>query len=277
MIPTLGRWANLLLASIFVVAVARAAAGLTWSLAGQSGTQVLDIATAFAVPRQDRGPDTRPILDLAPFGTAAEPVIAQAPARETSIGLVLHGVVVAAPEASIAVISSNAGRAELYGVGDSVEGKATVLEVLNDKVMLKVGDGVESLSFPDPGQQQASGVASIVAGIPNSGVPSAQIARSSQTPVIEEYRRRITQNPQSLLDSVGLSVSQDGYRVDQNATSTVLGTGLRPGDLISKVNGQPVGNIERDRQLMDTIIASGQVRIEVMRQGRPILMSFPLK
>ncbi|MBC8129399.1 MAG: hypothetical protein H7Y08_03645 [Rhizobiaceae bacterium] len=276
MIETLGRWGLRLLSCIFVVAVARAAATLTWSLSGQTGTQVLDIATAFAEPRQDRAVETAPIIRLAPFGTAAAPVVVEA-AKETSLGLVLHGVVVAAPEASIAVIASNAGRAEIYGVGDSVEGRATVLEVMNDKVMLRVGGSVESLSFPNPAQKP-SGVANIVAGITNSGLPAVgAVPRSTQTPVLEEYRRRITHNPKSLLDSVGLSVSQDGYRVDQNATSTVLRAGLRPGDLISKVNGERVGDIERDRLLMDTIIASGQVRIEVMREGRPVFMSFPLK
>lgn len=276
MMEALGRWGIWLLSSLLAVAVARAAATLTWSLSGQTGSQVLDIATAFAEPRTERRVEIGPILKLAPFGTAAAPVVAEAVAKETSLGLVLHGVVVAAPEASIAVIASNAGRAEIYGIGDSVDGKATVLEVLNDKVMLQVGGTVETLSFPAPAQKP-SGVASIVAGITNSGVSASPSPRRSDTPVVEEYRRRIAQNPQVLLDSMGLSVSQDGYRVDQNANPTILRTGLRPGDLVSKVNGEPVGDIERDRKLMDTIIASGQVRIEVMRQGRPILMSFPLK
>ena len=116
MMEALGRWGIWLLSSLLAVAIARAAATLTWSLSGQTGSQVLDIATAFAEPRTERRVEIGPILKLAPFGTAAAPVVAEAVAKETSLGLVLHGVVVAAPEASIAVIASNAGRAEIYGV-----------------------------------------------------------------------------------------------------------------------------------------------------------------
>ena len=302
----LGRWGLLLLASIFTIAVARSAASLTWSLLGQTGTQILDVASAFAQPKPGRAIETAPILKLAPFGTVAAPVVAQAAAKATSLGFVLQGVAVSGHESSTAVISVNAGRPQIYGIGDTIDGRATVLEITSGKVMLKVGDGVEFLSFPEPGQQ-TSGVARIVAGIPNAGIPGPGIAssavtspgvagsgiagpgapgtavvpqqpvRNAQTPILEEYRRRIAQNPQSLLDSVGLSVSPDGYKVGANATSTILGTGLQSGDLVSKVNGQSVGNIENDRQLFDKIVASGQVKIEVMRRGRPILMSFPLK
>lgn len=270
----IGIW---ILAGGVVIAVANAAARLTWSLAGETGAQVTDIATALAEPSRERPLDLAPIFALAPFGTAATAAAPEPVAQETSLGLVLRGIVVAEPARdSIAVIASAAGDAKVYGVGDSVDGKAILQAVLGDRVMLEVGDRVETLSFPKPGQN--TGVANIVAGIPNSGIAAASpSAGKPQTPIIEDYRRKIALNPKSVLDSFGISPSKDGYTIGQNTNSSVLRAGLRPGDRIAKVNGEQVGDIERDRGLVDQIIASGRVRVEVVRDGRTVVMSFPLQ
>lgn len=277
MMSTLGRVVIWMLAGVVVVAIANATARLTWSLAGQTGAPVSNISTALAEPSRGRPVDLAPIFALAPFGTAATADISEPVAQETSLGLILRGIVVAVPPRhSIAVIASAEGDAKLYGIGDSIEGKAVLQEVLGDRVMLKVGDKLESLSFPEPGQN--TGVANILAGITNSGVAATKTAVvNSPTPIIEEYRRRIAQNPKSLLDNFGISPSKDGYTINQNTNSRVLRAGLRPGDLIARVNGEPVGDIERDRDLVDKIIASGRVRVEVVRDGRTVVMSFPLQ
>jgi len=43
------------------------------------------------------------------------------------------------------------------------------------------------------------------------------------------------------------------------------------------VNGQSVGDVDKDRALYDVIAESGQARIEIERDGRTIMMSFPLQ
>lgn len=273
-----------LLSGLFVTAIANAAARLTWTLAGQTGVAVSEIAVASAATGLVRQPDLSPILALAPFGSAASAPAPEPTVRETSLDLVLRGVVMAEPrQDSIAVVALKDGAAKLYGVGDSIEGKAVVKEILADRILVQVGDAVETLSFPKPGEAGKAGVARLVAGITNSGIPGAtgsvgaSAGAAAPKPAIEEYRRRIALNPKAVLDSFGVSVSENGYTIDPNATSSVLRAGFKPGDLISRVNGEAVGDIERDRRLIDSVIAQGRVRVEVVRDGKTVVMSFPLQ
>ncbi len=120
MMLSLGRIGIWMAAAAVVVTIANAAARLTWSLAGETGALVSNISTVLAEPSRERPVDLAPIFALAPFGTAATAVVPEPVAKETSLGLVLRGIVVAVPSRdSIAVIASAEGDAKLYGIGDS--------------------------------------------------------------------------------------------------------------------------------------------------------------
>ena len=278
MIGRMHRAVLLVLAAAFILTIAHAAARLTWTLAGETGATVPDIAAALAAPSAQASTDLSPILALAPFGHPATTAVAAQVVRETDLGLLLSGVVLAnPPENSNAIIASNGGPAKVYGLGDTVDGRAVVEGMTANKVMLSVSGRLETLSFPKPGTAANSGVAQIVAGLGgNVGVAVAPEAGSA-APAMERLRQRILDNPQSMLDSFSITSSAEGYHVEAGAPPNVLRTGLRPGDLIAKVNGQKVGDIERDRRLVDSVISAGQVRIEVVRDGRNVVMTFPLQ
>ncbi len=280
MTERVGRFILVLLASLFAVAIGHAGARLTWTLVGQTSADALDLASARTAPAPGRQLDLGPILTLAPFGQTTVAALPQAAVQETSLGLVLRGVVVAVPARdSIAVIAANDGPAKLYGVEDSIEGRATLREIRGDRVLLDVDGKAETLSFPKPGANPSAAKVAAVLGNAAAAVPGATSAVGSapRAPSIEALRRKVQQNPKALLDSFGVSASAGGYRIDPNAASGVLRTGLRPGDVVAKVNGEPVGDIERDRRLFDTVVASGRVRVEVVRDGRTVVMSFPLQ
>lgn len=266
----------MLLSALFVVAIAHQAARLTWTLAGATGMTTSDIAASLSAPAGQADVDLSPIFALAPFGSAEVIEAPQPAARETDLGLVLRGITIAVPERdSIAVIASKNGDSKIYGIGESVAGTAVLKEIRPDRVMLDVGGKSEFLTFPKPGSEPAN--KPIVLGTVNGGNSGKTASIAGQkTPVMEQYRDRITKNPKAFLEKLGVSVSQKGYTIDENANPGVLRAGFKPGDLISKVNGEAVGDIEKDRRLLDTVIASGRVRVEVVRDGHRVIMSFPL-
>ena len=94
---------------------------------------------------------------------------------------------------------------------------------------------------------------------------------------IDLWRDRITANPGEVLSAIGLIATAEGYVIAEQHDSGIALAGLRTGDLIKSVNGQQVGDVERDRQLYDEVAASGMARIENERDGRSIMMSFPLQ
>ena len=95
--------------------------------------------------------------------------------------------------------------------------------------------------------------------------------------VAAEYRERLRDDPRRMLDDLGLVAAEGGYEVGEDPAKPLRRAGLEPGDVIAKVNGQQVGDIDRDRRFFDEVVASGRARLEVVRDGERITLSFPLE
>lgn len=270
----LGTWA---LATLVAVSLAVVAAQMTWHLTGETG----ELISADIAPGQHRPAtppaDLTPILSLQPFGVISMPSEPQPEAQETDLELVLHGVVLAQPaDASIALIAVSGQDVRAYGVDDPIPGGALLKKILPDKVILFVNGRQETLSFPQ--EIAPSGVARLRSLVSNSEAERpAESVDNTAPAVIERYRQRIAANPKTVLDNLGVSVAEQGYQIGQQPAAGVRRAGLRPGDIVARVNGEDVGNIESDRRLFDKVAASGRARVEVIRDGKRIIMSFPLR
>lgn len=267
-----------------------------WHLSGHS--EVLPIQAAVTAPAQampEIAPaDLGPVLALGPFGSlTVPPPESVGPVGETTLDLVLNGVVVRDdPTRSIAFIGAN-GTNEGYSPGEDVAGAATLIEVASGHVVLDVAGELQTLSFPGsevaadaPPEQDSAGVgrlqalvASQTAGAATADAPESDQISGPETPqdYIELWRERIRQNPGEVLDSIGLIPTDKGYRIADDHDSGVSRAGLLAGDLVTRVNGQAVGDVESDRRLYDEVAASGIAQIEIERDGRLINMSFPLR
>lgn len=275
-------WGAMALAAI---SIGLQAGPLPWRFMGQSGLPAPPPVAA-AAPA-DGAVSIEPILALAPFGRLPPPAEPAALVAETALGLTLHGVVIATdPTRSFAIVSSEEDPARSYLVGEVIADKATLAEVNGDHVVLEVGGRRETLSFPEtrnagaPGgvDRGAAALRALVTGNDSSaGARTEPTANADPEAVISRYRERIQANPQTVLDGLGLEATTQGYRVGETASTGVRRAGLQPGDVVEKVNGQQVGNIESDRDLFDEVAASGRARIEVLRDGQRVVMSFPLR
>lgn len=268
-------------AALVVATLAMAAAQLTWRfVVGDAGLPLGLVSAPVAAP--DAGPPALgPILALAPFGEVAVETAPVAEAKATRLKLVLNGVVVAEPRArSVAYISGDGEAAKLFGVGDRVAQGATLAEVFRDHVVLDVSGAQEILAFPKADEDAAaSAAAADIRGriqAATGGARTMPAATSTPDEAVEFWRRRIAENPRAVLDQLGVAASQEGYRVGEEPNSAVRRAGFRTGDVIARVNGEPVGDVENDRKLYDRIAASGYARVELQRDGRTIVLSFPL-
>jgi general secretion pathway protein C len=272
--------------------IAAAAAPVAWHLGGWSAAMPEQpVAAAAADPAEPEPVRIDPILDLAPFGVVEAPAAPDTPISETTLDLVLHGVVVQAdPTASMAFIGHE-GRSQGYRPDDMIADRARLVEVASDHVVLEVEGELQTLSFPEPGNAAplaemgaaTSGpdrlrelVAAQTQGGEAESTPQDEGPQSTQDH-IQLWRDRIRANPQEVLDAIGLIPTENGYRIAEQHDSGVGLAGLRAGDVVTSVNGQAVGDVEQDRTLFDNVAASGLARVEVQRDGRTIVMSFPLQ
>ena len=224
--------------------------------------------------------DIDPILALAAFGTPPEVAVDATPIGETTLALTLLGVVLRSEPAQSRALIANAGTSGQYGPGDTITDRAKLVEVATDHVILDVEGTLQTLSFPTPetaDQAQVpvlTGTERLTAAITAQSEPAEP---ETTQDYIDLWRERIIANPGEVLTAIGLIPTPEGYVIAEQHDSGVGQAGLRAGDLVKTVNGQAVGNVEQDRQLYDDVAASGMARIEIERDGRTIVMSFPLQ
>lgn len=226
--------------------------------------------------------DLAPILALAPFGSAVTPQADLEIAGETSLGLTLLGVTIAVPAAgSRAIISGGDGPSRGYFVGEIITAAVSLAGIEFDHVVLNVSGRLETLSFTKPDATAAPAVGKgpdLRNLIPSAGQTLAQTDASlDPDAVIERYRAAIQLDAQGVINRLGLEATDQGYRITESASPGVRQAGFRAGDMVTSVNGKKVGDMAADQGYFDEVAASGRARVELLRDGQTIVMSFPLR
>ena len=267
------------LAAAVSISLGAAAGPLVWRLSGDEAP--LQNAPGPVPAAQTTRADLQPILDFAPFG-AVVGAAAETPAAvgETGLGLTLLGVTIATPATgSRAIIRGGDGPVRGYLIGEAVSAAATLSEIAADHVVLLVDGRRETLSFARPGTAPAAtGGPDLRNLIPAAGVAAAP-ATASNAPdaVIARYRAAILQDAAGVMGRLGLEITDQGYRITEKASPGVRQAGFRAGDVVTTVNGQKVGDMIADQRYFDEVAASGRARVELLREGQTIVMSFPLR
>ncbi|MGH8275838.1 MAG: type II secretion system protein GspC, partial [Steroidobacteraceae bacterium] len=263
--PAHDRWRALLLADGPRLA--------TWVLGLALGVQaafiVTDLAGAGRAPRAPAAaPVFRPLLtDVATitnahlFGAAPVPKQDDANAPQTSMPLVLTGIIAANdPQNGLAILGPSAQTAKVYAVGDNVPGGAKLHSVYTDRVVIDRNGQLESLALP----RQLSGAAP---------APSAA-ALPSTNPVIERMRKALTEQPGLIADllrpqAVRVGDKVTGFRVYPGRNRLAFARlGLRPGDEVIAINGTPLDDVDRGQDILRTLSTSSEARVTVIRNNQ---------
>lgn len=273
-----------------LASLAMAAGPVAWHLAGESAQAPRDLPRPAAAPPAATAPDLSGLYALAPFGAAAAPEAPTAPAAQTQLDLALRGIVLNGAD-SLAFIAAQ-GTTQSYRTGATIRDGVTLSEVREDHVLLDVGGRIEVLGFPNREVDLGDGDALTEAdtappdpfdrlrGLIRAATPrpeAEEITPETTKDYIDLWRERVIRNPKQVLDQIGLTATENGYIINDEHDMGVRLAGLRPGDRVARVNGQPVGDMEADRRRYDEIAASGVARLEVVRDGQTITMSFPLR
>ncbi len=213
------------------------------------------------------GVDYRSIAAAHLFGVAgsdgrAEQVVK---APDTSLNLKLRGTIAADDESiAHAIIADSSDKANVYFIDDSLPGGATLHEVHVDRVILKRGGAFETLRLPK--QSQSLGRNSAQRTRNAAAIAEARDPNNSLRRTIAGSAAAFTEivRPQPFMPNGQMK----GYRVypgrDRRAFAAL---GLRPGDLVTEMNGQKLDNmqsgIEAFRQLGDAT----QMTVTIERNG----------
>lgn len=265
-IPAPDKWRDLLITQgpriatwTLAVLLAVQAAVIVTGLGGASRSPSSGTAPPPAMPRHIV--NVAAITNAELFGKSAP--VAQDPgnAPQTTMPLVLTGIISADdPQYGLAILGQTAQSTKVFAVGDNVPGGAKLHSVYSDRVVIDRGGHLETLVLP---RQTA----------PNAAPPPTAAALNMESPVADRMRKLINEQPSLLTDvmrpqPVFANGKQTGYRVYPGRNrQAFLKLGLRPGDLVTAINGQPLDDPEHGAQIFNTLGSTPEANVTVQRNG----------
>lgn len=282
------------LTGLIVVSVAAALANLTWRIAGEAGgpSAVAAAMDAYVLPAPP--PDISGTINLPPFGKA----MLAATTAAAPPDLTLHGVLLANPvDASSALIAAGGKPSAAYRLGDPLPGGMILNSIGVDYVVLRLGEQHLTLYFPGDERtgQLAASAGTVVSGPGTTGgaggteglrdiktlLPPSLTGRAAPAPpAAKAAPPPPAQNGSSgnaLIDSLGATVTPQGYRVGSTSSPQLQAAGLAPGDIVASVNGVSAATLAADPRRLAQAMASGEARLEVLRGGNRITLSVPAR
>ena len=246
----------------------------TWVLALAVGVQaamiLTDLAGAGRAPapgmiaaasRVQRAPlDIAAITNTHLFGVAPAQAGNGANAPQTSMPLVLTGVIAANdPRDGLAILGPSVAATKVYAVGDNIPGGARLHSVLADHVLLDRDGRLEALALPHE--------------FAGNAPPPSLSAAPTEAP-ISRMRELVSRDPGIIADimrpePVFAGGKQQGFRVypgrDREA---FIRLGLRPGDLVTAIDGTPLDDPSRGEEILRTLGSSSEAHVTVLRNGK---------
>jgi general secretion pathway protein C len=252
-------------------------AQITWRFFDPAATRSASVAVA--PPASVQPPlDLHPLLAANIFGQAQNTATgAIDPDRLplSSLNLVLTGVMARGP-GSFAFLSVNGAPEAPVSVGQEITAGALLEAVYPDRVVLRRGVKLESVILKDSDATLA----------PGSIVPSGQDAAAAVRPggggTYTVDRQALTQSLTAETLSQATVEPGAGGLVVRNvqAGSVFEKLGLRAGDVLRNINGQPVANLEDVMKIyaqFSTAPPAGPIAVEVARAGKTEILQYQMK
>ena len=252
------------LAALIAVELARIAIGL---IGGNPVKSPQPVLSGVAARGQPAAVDIQSVISAHLFGVATADPSAQDPANapQSTANLVLAGTIATEdPKRGVAIISDS-GPSKVYSVGDNVGG-ASLHSVYLDHVILDRGGVLETLLLPRL----------LIGGSVGASVRRPPGVDPHTVAAVENIRHMVQQDP-GLLDQVMRTVpSYDsaagrlrGFRAYPGRNRLIFNKlGLKPGDLVTAINGTQLDDPQHSQDVFNTIQTSDHVVVTLERGGQ---------
>lgn len=261
--------------AVLVALLAYALAGLVWRLVPAPA------GSAWQAPREaplpsaaagTQGPNVDLIAGAHLFGDvpagadAALTELTEAP--DTRLDLTLLGILAAtADRGSRALIGASNGEEKPYAIGDDVVRGVRLQAIFPDRVILARGGQLETLRLDRDAPNRSAGTPTSVAEAPASG-------STDTAAMLSTIRQELLTDPSRASEYIRIQPASSGgqlrgYRIypgrDRAAFNAV---GLRPGDLVTQVNGIQLNDANTALQMLGQLSQASSISVMVDRGGQ---------
>ncbi len=283
-----GRRLPQLASLVLVVVIAKLAAELVWALIPVPAGAGWQPPPASAPQIAARGGvDLATISNARLFGQFTAPVAPAladlAAAPDTQLNLTLLGILSNGrndkDSRSRALISAQGGEEKPYSVGDDVARGVQLTAIFPDRVILNRNGKLETLRLDKDNTDSLPGASVIQL----QEAPAADAGDGSAAESLAQIRSELLNDPSKVADYIRVQPVNSGsgltgYRIYPGRDRTIFAAaGLRPGDVVTAVNGVTLNDPARSLQLLNELSQSNQVNLTVDRGGQPQSFSINLE
>ena len=189
----------------------------------------------------------------------------------SSLNLVLTGVIASA-SGGYALISLNGQPQEPFAVGQTVTGGAELQAVYPDRVVIRRNGVLESLLLEGADKTPAEQWTIPASTSRPAAAPGNIVQETGANRYLVERDQLAAQfrTPDMLKQATMVPSGNGGFLVKQIQPGGLYEKlGLRAGDVIKTINGQPLNSMEDAIRLYQQMPTIGNVQMEIMRGGKP--------
>ncbi len=266
------RWLPGILSTAALLLLTASMAQWTWQLVQPPQSRVVPHTTQSARSGGDNI-DLPGLLAAKLFGESAPdappPVPAVEEIPESNLNMVLTGVVAAGDE-SLAVIRVNSDPETPFAIGDEITYGVTLHEVYADRAIIQRRGVAEALLMED----LTASLEEPTVGSQAPAQASAKIRMEAENvySIDRDTLNEQLRNPDLLRQAMMVPNAGGGFLIRQLKRGSLYEKlGLKVGDVIRKVNGRDINNLEEALQVYQQLGGPEQITgvdIEVMRAGR---------
>jgi general secretion pathway protein C len=188
-------------------------------------------------------------------------------APETRLNLNLVGILASErDEESLALIGTPDGEEKSYAIGETIPPGVSLQAIFPDRVILSRNGQLETLLLDKDGP---------LTPLPQRGgaPPPAPAGGADTSQMLGQIRDQLLADPSKASDYIrvqpaNINGQQRGYRIYPGKDRAVFnGAGLRPGDLVTSVNGVQLDEPSRALQMLGDLSSAGTLNLTVERGG----------
>jgi general secretion pathway protein C len=188
----------------------------------------------------------------------------------SSLNLILAGVI-ASSAGGYALISVNGQSQEPFAVGQTVTESAILQAVYPDRVVIRRNGALESLLLEGADNSQSPSSAKTTDINRVAAIPEGLVRETApnQYTVARDKLSEHMRTPDFLSQATLVPSSGGGFLVRHiQPGSLYQKLGLRVGDVIKSINGQPLNTAEDAVKLYQQMASLNSVNLEIMRSGK---------
>jgi general secretion pathway protein C len=213
--------------------------------------------------------------------------VKQAPAPSAAVAANLHIKLLGTSELTAAkpfaiIEDENNHQQALYRLGDEIPDAGTLVEVERKRVLINHQGQIMALEIPEG---DLASVPPTPSRSPESSNRNSGFRRAGHNQFVVE-RAVVDQN----LQNMGSLLTQmravpnlengktNGFRLSEIQQGSIFQQmGLRDGDIVKNIAGQEINDPMRAMELVSVLQNQQAVAIEVMRNGRPVKLSYEIR